>query len=151
MGADLSTTKTYKFLTEKLGTSSSEKEAIFSDLRAVTETPWLVVLQAVHTDNTIEAMVHGALMLGRGITTDKFHQIDLTTVEGHRFGVSRQHAVLHVKNNHLMVRDLDSSNGTYLNGYRLAARVDAPVRAGDMLELGKLRFRVVIASRSAGI
>jgi pSer/pThr/pTyr-binding forkhead associated (FHA) protein len=94
-------------------------------------------------------MVHGGLLLGRGITTDKVNLLDLSTYSGHRFGVSRQHAVLHVQQNTLMIRDLDSSNGTYLNSYRLAAGVDTPLKEGDTLELGKLPLRVTLAARAA--
>lgn len=59
---------------------------------------------------------------------------------------SRYHARLHVTEHDLMVEDLDSSNGTFLNGQRLAGRVKTPLSHGDNLKIG----REVIAIISDG-
>jgi predicted component of type VI protein secretion system len=54
--------------------------------------------------------------------------------------VSRQHCRLRWRDDCLVVEDLDSANGTYLNG----TRIERPrfVRPGDRLEVGPLTFRV---------
>lgn len=54
--------------------------------------------------------------------------------------VSRQHCRLTCKDGFLTVEDLNSANGTYLNGHRLAAR--HLVRPGDTLQIGPLTFLV---------
>lgn len=59
---------------------------------------------------------------------------------------SRYHARLHVTDNELVVEDLDSSNGTFLNGQRLTGRVKTPLAHGDNLKIG----REVIAIISDG-
>lgn len=58
--------------------------------------------------------------------------------------VSRTHCELFMQNGRMVVRDLGSSNGTWLNGRRLESSCDAAVKPGDMLEIGskKERFEV---------
>ncbi|HVZ75268.1 MAG TPA: FHA domain-containing protein [Polyangia bacterium] len=54
-------------------------------------------------------------------------------------GVSREHAELVVENGRVLVRDLASTNGTYVNGARAATR---EVRAGDQISVGTATFVV---------
>lgn len=56
--------------------------------------------------------------------------------------VSREHARLSVEGGELRVEDLESTNGTYLNGRRLEPGQRARVADGDELELGSVRLRV---------
>jgi hypothetical protein len=53
--------------------------------------------------------------------------------------VSRRHAELFVEEGRWLLRDLDSSNGTWVNGRRI---VEAEVRPGDELHLGGCRLRL---------
>jgi hypothetical protein len=53
--------------------------------------------------------------------------------------VSRRHAELFTEDGRWLLRDLDSSNGTWLNGRRI---VEAEVRPGDVLHLGGYRLRL---------
>jgi hypothetical protein len=52
--------------------------------------------------------------------------------------VSRRHCVLRYQNDYLTVEDLDSANGTFLNGERISGK--EVVRPGDRLEVGPLVF-----------
>jgi hypothetical protein len=54
--------------------------------------------------------------------------------------VSRQHCRLHVTDGYLEAEDLDSVNGTFVNGFKISGR--HPVRPGDRLEVGPVLFRV---------
>jgi pSer/pThr/pTyr-binding forkhead associated (FHA) protein len=54
--------------------------------------------------------------------------------------VSRRHCLLSIQEGYLSVEDLDSVNGTYLNGKRISGR--QIVRPGDFLEIGPVRFVV---------
>ncbi len=60
-------------------------------------------------------------------------------------GVSRHHAVIYLEDNVLKVMDLDSVNGTYLNGLRLIPHQCRILRDGDELRLGNLRLRASFA------
>jgi uncharacterized protein YkwD len=52
--------------------------------------------------------------------------------------VSRHHAILHVGRLRLILEDLDSSNGTFVNGERIRGR--KKVRFGDSARFGDARF-----------
>ncbi len=70
--------------------------------------------------------------------------VDLSPYNAYANGVSRLHAAIKLVNNQVMVVDLGSSNGTYLNGVRLSPYVDTPVAHGDLVYLGKLKMQVLI-------
>lgn len=70
--------------------------------------------------------------------------IDLTPYQAYASGVSRLHAVLRQEGKKVLVRDLGSSNGTYLNGKRLKANADEAVDHGDILSLGKLKIQILL-------
>ncbi len=52
--------------------------------------------------------------------------------------VSRWHARLHLEDEHWLLSDLGSTNGTRVNGWRVTAAV--PVRPGDQLSFGNVVF-----------
>jgi hypothetical protein len=54
--------------------------------------------------------------------------------------VSRHHALLRRVNDRWLLVDLKSTNGTRLNGWRLAEEID--VRPGDRVSFGTARFRL---------
>ncbi|MPZ14490.1 MAG: FHA domain-containing protein [Chloroflexi bacterium] len=55
--------------------------------------------------------------------------------------VSSQHAMVVLKDGRWWVRDEGSTNGTLVNGSRI--RGEAPLEAGDELQLGQIRLRFV--------
>jgi pSer/pThr/pTyr-binding forkhead associated (FHA) protein len=63
--------------------------------------------------------------------------------------VSRRHCLLRFRDDFLTVEDLDSANGTYLNGERITGR--EVVRPGDKLEVGPLVFVVQYQLTQAAI
>jgi hypothetical protein len=70
--------------------------------------------------------------------------VDLSPFNAYASGVSRLHAVLKLIKNKIIIMDLGSSNGTYLNGTRLAPYIETPVVHGDILYLGKLKIQLLI-------
>lgn len=56
--------------------------------------------------------------------------------------VSAQHAKIALVNGAWLAQDLQSTNGTRLNGSRL--RGTAPLKTGDLLDLGRLHLRFVL-------
>src|SRR5712691_8213577 len=54
--------------------------------------------------------------------------------------VSRRHCRLSFRDGYLTVEDLESSNGTYVNGEKVKGQ--HVVRPGDQLEIGPLTFLV---------
>lgn len=82
----------------------------------------------------------GRLSEGQPIMPD----IDLTPYQAYASGVSRLHAVVKRDVNRVMVMDLGSSNGTYLNGRRLNPHTEESLNHGDIVALGKLKIQVLL-------
>jgi pSer/pThr/pTyr-binding forkhead associated (FHA) protein len=61
--------------------------------------------------------------------------------------VSRRHCQFTRAEDQVLVQDLESYNGTYVNGKRATSPV--PVRHGDELTLGPCSFRVMVLNGSA--
>ena len=55
--------------------------------------------------------------------------------------VSRFHAQLIQKAGQILVEDLDSGNGSFLNGKQLAASTPVALKDGDRIKLGPIKFR----------
>ncbi|MCC7447154.1 MAG: FHA domain-containing protein [Anaerolineae bacterium] len=73
--------------------------------------------------------------------------IDLTPYEAFEKGVSRMHAAIQrTEDGTLVVEDLDSSNGTYLNGKRLLPHTAVALTSGDILRLSNLPIQVFFRS-----
>jgi pSer/pThr/pTyr-binding forkhead associated (FHA) protein len=70
--------------------------------------------------------------------------VDLTPYQAFDHGISRLHAVIRLVGGQATVMDLGSSNGTYLNGVRLIANAESPLRQSDLLALGKLKIQVIL-------
>jgi len=70
--------------------------------------------------------------------------VDLSSYNAYANGVSRLHAAIKLVNKRIVVVDLSSSNGTYLNGVRLSPYIETPVSHGDLIFLGKLKIQLLI-------
>ncbi len=108
--------------------------------------PWVIEFRIVGTASTIQTRVGEFMTIGRsdperGVEPD----VNLTPYGGHVMGVSRQHALIHADEDRITIRDLDSSNGTRLNGYTLKPHEDYRLRHGDELTIGQLNLQVLFA------
>jgi hypothetical protein len=54
---------------------------------------------------------------------------------------SRRHATVQMTNGQVVLVDNGSSNGTYVNGVRIASQAPQPLRSGDEVNIGNTRFR----------
>lgn len=71
--------------------------------------------------------------------------IDLALFNAYDNGVSRLHAVVRHNGGSVIIMDLGSSNGTYVNGTRLMPNMEQPLHHGDVVALGKLKMQVVLS------
>ena len=77
-----------------------------------------------------------------------FPELDLTTDGGLEQGVSRRHARIYTRDGTCFVEDLDSTNGTFLNGERLTPYLPYAFQDGDELMFGTMHISVSIHSAS---
>jgi len=84
----------------------------------------------------------------RGTSHDNEVNIDFAPYGAQDNGVSRLHAVIMVTEEGLKIRDVNSTNGTRLNGEKMIPLTGYILRDGDELELGKLRVQVHFDGKS---
>lgn len=87
----------------------------------------------------------GEWIVGRGDAAQPV-DLDLTNFQGVERGVSRQHAYFIYQQGSVYLVDLDSYNGTYLNGLQLQSGKMYRLRHGDEVEFGQLRAVFRLAS-----
>ena len=88
-------------------------------------------LQSTSGEHSIDITTGQTIVVGRAVTTD-LPVYDPT--------VSRRHAELVHTAQGLTVRDLGSSNGTFVNGIRVA---EMRVKDGDVVTFGKVAFKLI--------
>jgi FHA domain len=82
------------------------------------------------------------LVLGRGEIPSSEPAVDLTKFDGFAAGVSRRHAMIKAVDNKYVLIDLNSSNGTWLNGERLFPNKPQDLPSGGVIQLGRLKLVV---------
>ncbi|MCL4877136.1 MAG: FHA domain-containing protein [Anaerolineae bacterium] len=88
--------------------------------------------------------VENEIVLGRaGNGTSRLRDfVDLDKFRASELGVSRRHAVICRQDGELYIRDLNSTNHTFVNGMRVPEDRDFLLQAGDEIALGKLILKV---------
>lgn len=105
--------------------------------------PWVVELRVVGTPHILRAPAEKAFVLGRGDHDQQsFPDLDLTPHMGQALGVSRRHARMTAKDNRVMIEDLGSVNGTFINGQVINPHTPYRVYEGDVITLGQLQLQV---------
>lgn len=88
-----------------------------------------------------------SIILGRfDPSTGLYPTVDLTPFFGKSMGVSRRHAEIIFQDKKYYVRDLDSANGTTLNG-KIIGRQPQRIRSGDQLRLGELLIVLFLSDK----
>lgn len=92
----------------------------------------------------IDFKVASAITLGRFGSVDDTNDIfDLTAYGAHDRGVSRRHCQLELKNGRIELTDLDSTNGTFVNGEKLQPNQPHILKKGEEIILGRLPINVM--------
>ncbi len=87
------------------------------------------------------------IQVGRADDEDGFYpELDLTEYNGGQKGASRHHAVFEASDQGVVLIDLDSTNGTYLNSYRLSGERPYLIEDGDEIRFGDLLIHIFIDS-----
>lgn len=64
--------------------------------------------------------------------------VDLTEFHGAELGVSRFHAEISIAEGRYSIKDMGSTNGTWVNGKKISPYKLTPIRSGDQVRLGHL-------------
>lgn len=101
------------------------------ELRAYGENDWSARVRLSHGRE---------LIIGRG--EDDGAGADLIPARAGEAGISRRHAALKVEDNTLFIRDLNSTNFTFVEGQRLRPNEQRALKSGDRIQLGSLLLMV---------
>jgi two-component system, chemotaxis family, response regulator PixH len=106
---------------------------------------WVIELCPAPNTKPITIRVEDRMIVGRSVMGDvKRPDVDLESYGAEGLGVSRQHIVIYVEAERLMVMDNGSNNGTLLNGGRLKPNEGVRLAHGDQLSLGRMRLDVSV-------
>jgi pSer/pThr/pTyr-binding forkhead associated (FHA) protein len=105
--------------------------------------PLAIRLNVGDKKRELEIPLNKAIHMGRlDPASDVFPEIDLSDDGGLEKGVSRRHARILKREGTVVVEDLGSINGTFINGKRLAPYLPEVLNDGDSLQLGRLLIDV---------
>ena len=97
----------------------------------------------VGLNRRIEFPLSKELNIGRlDAASATFPDLDLTSYGGFEQGIYLRHAKITRRGEEILIEDLGSVNGTFLNGKRLTPYLQHPLTSGDEIRLGKLVVRV---------
>ena len=104
----------------------------------------LIGLRVLNTGDILPLIGRDNFTLGRAIEGQAvIPDIDLGVFNAYDFGVSRMHAEVLLEEDSVYLLDLESANGTLVNGKRLDPQRSVPVRHGDVIQLGRLRLQLI--------
>jgi predicted component of type VI protein secretion system len=82
-------------------------------------------------------------VLGRGGPLASKHLLDLSDFEAYEMGVSRSHALIKVVEGKYLLTDLNSANGTWINGDRIVPAKPHDLPSKSVIQLGRLKLIVI--------
>lgn len=110
-------------------------------------TPVAIRLKIGPEKREVELPLDKPLLIGRtDEDADIFPEIDVTDDIAPDKSVSRRHAVITKTENKVMIEDVGSINGTFINSRKLTPFVTEPLKNGDTLQLGTLLIEVEIVT-----
>jgi len=103
-----------------------------------------IVVYIRHAPEPIAISRLGQIIFGREDVDDKtvVPDIDLEPFDAQDLGVSREHIALDAEIHPPTITDLDSYNGTFVNGERLTPQAPYTLTSGDEIRLGRLVIRI---------
>ncbi|MDF1499486.1 MAG: FHA domain-containing protein [Anaerolineales bacterium] len=104
----------------------------------------LIGLRIISTGEIISLIGRDNYTLGRSIDGQAIlPDVDLSRFDAYDFGLSRMHAELRIDEQEPHIVDLESANGTIVNGKRILPNQPEPLEHGDIIQLGRLRMQVI--------
>ncbi|HEY5984284.1 MAG TPA: FHA domain-containing protein [Anaerolineales bacterium] len=106
-----------------------------------------VTLHLLDTGQVLPLTDRNEFTLGRVVEGQPvMPDLDLTPYHAYSHGVSRLHATIRRGVDDVYLMDLESANGTFVNGRRLEANEECPLSNGDVVALGGLKVQILLKS-----
>jgi pSer/pThr/pTyr-binding forkhead associated (FHA) protein len=108
----------------------------------------VIGLRVVNTGDVVPLIGRDNYTLGRTIEGQAIvPDIDLGSFDAYEQGVSRMHAEVRLAAGGVSIVDLESANGTLVNGQRCDPLEPVTLRHGDVIQIGRLRLQLITRSR----
>lgn len=131
--------------TQRFNTAASELGTV-STPDAPAQSPAWISMHLLDSGQILPVSDRAEFTMGRVSENQPIMpDIDLSPFKAFDHGVSRLHAVIRNNSGKIVIMDLGSSNGTYINGTRIVPNIEQPLRHGDIVALGKLKMQVVLS------
>src|SRR5215468_4286480 len=105
--------------------------------------PWRIALTIKNVRVRFVIDLTRSLMIGRtDLSSNTIVDVDLSPFSADTLGVSRQHMILKLEGDNVVVVDRHSANGTRVNGQKLKPDESTPLQHGDELRLGGMVMQV---------
>jgi pSer/pThr/pTyr-binding forkhead associated (FHA) protein len=133
-------------------TKSISKDKIREEAKTTRPTPpgpelssgALIGLRVITTGEIISLIGRDNFTLGRSIEGQAIlPDVDLSRFDAYDFGLSRMHAELRFDEGQTHIVDLESANGTIVNGKRILPNKAEQIEHGDIIQLGRLRLQLI--------
>lgn len=107
--------------------------------------PWAVRFVAPDQTIPVQVRIDDKALIGRSDPDSTSHpEVDLAPYGASDQGISRRHAEIRAGRDYLVVIDLNSTNGTRINGEKLVPNEPYRLSHGDSLSVGAMTFEVQI-------
>ena len=134
---------THSIRTDQVAASASQDTPIPTP-KAITDNAWgsLHLMDSGKILPLIDRNEYtvGRISEGQPVVPD----LDLSPYQAYTAGVSRMHILLKRDGKRVVIMDLGSANGTYVNGKRLTPQTERLLSHGDVVALGKFKFQILI-------
>jgi FHA domain len=110
-----------------------------------------LLLVVAGKDQPIFLKKSNVITLGREVRGETAPWVDFTPHNAFHLGVSRQHGVIEVSRGRYFFRDLESTNGTWLNDVKLVPHRAYALQTGDLIRMGQLGFYIYFNTEYAPI
>jgi len=106
--------------------------------------PAQLIFRSTQDDGkTVTFEINPIMVIGRKRSMRDYEvDVDLTDLNAADAGVSRYHAMLLSLDNHIHLKDIDSLNGSLLNGKRMTPSQEYILADRDTIAFGNLELRV---------
>ena len=91
----------------------------------------------------VEVCLENEFVIGRLTDATEVKVVDLTSYNANDLGVSRRHLLVRRAGKVYNVIDLNTTNGSWVNGQRLIPQLPFPITSGAQIRLGRMRIFLV--------
>jgi hypothetical protein len=130
--------------TKHIGGSFGLSDEVISQITKASPPPSEgLLLFLLNNSEPIALCTDQEFVLGRDWALISMPLFDLSKYDAYAMGVSRTHAVIKAVDNGYVLVDLNSANGTWVNGERLSSGKPHPLPSGSVIQLGRLKLVVI--------